>query len=1103
MGTQGTQNTCLFLQLPGRFVLVLGCALFFFLPHAAHSKPHEFDPILIYVAVPKLGGTEIPGLIDRQTLYLSVTDLFAFLKIKAEAQPGGTIDGFVLHQLDLYTISLGENSITYKGLKHRLSPGALQEFEGNLYLQISAFGDIFGLPCQFDFRNLHVKLDASQELPIFKQIRQELMRKNLGKGQLYNPDTAFRPKYALFDFEGMDWNLTFNKWMGLAQGEEQLTTGTTGVQSRGFVSMGGELAYGNFNARINWFGNSELTFRNVDLRWKRVLTSQNALRQITLGRINGSSFATLFQPLTGVRLTNAPPVARKSFGFHTIRDFARPFWIVELYLNNELIEYLKTDETGLYHFEIPLNYGSNKLQLKLFGPSGEEELIEETVFIPFLLLPKKELIYQVNAGVVPGSGFDKFDKLANAQLSYGMTRTFTIGAGMEYYTGLGDRLFISRFTTTNKLGNNVLLSTEWMPDLKASGVLNARTKSGIILDLSYENLAKGQKAFPQLNYLSLSRISAMIPFRVSGKRYNSRINFTELSYPNSKTQTLLWSLNGTLFGAMSNFSTLVSKYREAAFVTTTIQQTYRLPANLLLNGRIQVNYQRMDYSSLMLGLEKRLQSGLRLNTFYQVGFTLQNSLMGLGLRYDLGVFQGTTNSRLQGDQLMLNQALMGSVIQDQVTGNLNFSSRSELGRASLSIVPFLDINDNNVKDNEEPYEFELSVKVKGASSAKDPKSGITRVKNLVPYQDYLIELDENSLPEISWRLDHKKIQIGIKPGNSNELEVPIKVVNEIAGKVVLNDVAQGGIRVLFYNQDHNLIKELVSQRDGSFYHSELKAGTYTFRPDTAQLIALEMAWESVEYEIHFEQGSFGDYSAGWEIKLTKKGGQTPTPNSPEKIVGTSNQEIQDSPSSPSEILGAKPVIQPQAGEIFPTKDSTPNNGDKVLPVLKEHSAVYRIQVQASKVMLDAFQLSRLPDSVQHRKENGWHKYFIGSFESFVQAEQFLQRSISQVYRDAFVVYQFTGDSLLSTHFPGEYRLPGTDENYFKVQIFASKKPISTGNSLFSSLTPEEEMHQGLYKYLIGARMTIQEAQALRATCVALGFADAMIVEYSGGLRLVK
>lgn len=867
MGMQAAQKRYWFLRKHRQFVLVLGCVVFFQSFHLhANSNPEEFDPILINVGVSKIGSTEIPALISKQTLYLSVTDLFGFLKIKTVSKPGGIIEGFVLHQLDPYTISLSDSSITYKGAVHQVN-GGLQEFEGVIYLQASSLGEIFELPCEFDFRSLQVKLEANPALPIFKEIRREQLWKYLGKGQAYTPDTTYRPQYKLFNFDGFDWNLLLNKEIRLNTERGDESTNQANLQSRGFVNMGGELGYGNFNARLNWFGNSKLSYRNLDFRWKRILTSQNVLKQITIGRINNTSFATRFQPVTGIGLSNAPPISRKSFGFHTIRDFTRPFWVVELYLNNELIEYIKTDETGLYHFEIPLSYGTNKLQLKLFGPSGEQEIRDETVFIPFLLLPKKELIYHFNAGVVHGL---RFDNLINAQVSYGLTEFFTIGGGMEYFSGLSDRRFISRFTTTTKLGNSMLLSTEWLPEIKTAGVLNARTKSGIVLDLSYENFAKGQNTFPQINYLSLRRISGTIPFRVKGKLYNSRFIFTELDYPTAKSQMLNWSLNGTILGAFSNLTTQLSKFQNNVFLTSMIQQTYRLPASWLLNTRAQLNYKNMDFSSLMVGLEKHLQSGLRISTFYQIGFNLQNSIIGLNLRYDFGIFQGTNNSRLQGDHLMINQSMMGSVVQDQISRNLNFSSRSELGRATLTIIPFIDINNNQVKDKDEPYEYELAVKVKGSSSVKDPKTGITRVKNLIPYQDYLIELDENSLPEISWRLAHKKIQLGIKPGNANELKVPITVVNEVQGKVVMNNAPIGGIKVQFFNQENKLIKEVVSQQDGSFYYSELTAGTYTFRPDFNQLKQLEMIGETENSTVQFDENLKGEFSAGWVIKLSKK-----------------------------------------------------------------------------------------------------------------------------------------------------------------------------------------------------------------------------------------
>lgn len=1094
MRNRVTMNMCRFLQKPKLSFLALGYILFFqLLPHSALSNSKDFDQILIYVRASKIGGSDIPGLIDGQTLYLSVSDFFDFLKIKSSPLSDGIMEGHVLDQTDKYQINLTNNSITYKESTYFLPTSAMQEMDGLVFLHSDSFGEVFDLYTQFDYRNLEVTLHTDLDLPIYKQLRQDLMRKSMNNRQVENADTVLRPKYSILKFGGLDWDFSMNKWVGLTQGEKEQTMNSS-VPTRGSLNIGGELGYGDFQARINWFDNSKLDYRNIDFRWNKVLTTQNVLRQITLGRLNGSSFSSIFQPITGIRLTNAPPVARKEFGVHTIRDFTHPFWIVELYLNNQLVDFVKTDETGLYLFEFPLNYGTNTLSLRFFGPTGEEEVQEESLFVPFILLPKKELIYTIHAGLVHDL---KYEKIANVQVDYGLTKTFTLGAGIEYYSGLGDRLFIPRFTTSSKLGKNMMLSSEWLPGQKLSGVWNTRTKSGITLDLSFENLQEGQTAFPQLNYLSLRRFSASIPFKTKRKPYTSRINLTEFVYPNSKIQSLQWSVFGELFGTFSNFSTYVSRFNHEIFLTSTLQQTYMLPAGWRLNARAQVNYQRMDFSNLMIGLEKPLSRNLRMTSFYQTNFNFKNTLLGLSLKFDLGIFQGATNSRIQGDQLLINQSLMGSVVHDQIDKNLTFSSRSELGRSTLILLPYLDLNDNGVKDKEESYEFDLAAKVKGASVSKDQNSGVTRIKNLIPYQQYLIELDENSLADISWRLDHKKIQVTIKPGGANELEIPIKVVNEIEGKVLLNNELIGGIKIQFYNQQNQLIKEVISQHDGTFFFSDLKAGNYTFQPDTTQLNELGMVWDSKKQEIQFDPGSQGGYSSGWVVELSKK--------EDEKLLGGADETSPEDfvPGDLPGVRKAKPtesipdLRSREIGDI-PVSGTL---GDQTTK--QKHGVVYRIQVQASRVMLDAFQLSRLPDSVQHRKENGWHKYYTGSFDSFMQAEQALQRSISVVYKDAFVVYQFTGESPFFSHFPGEYSVPDSNENYFKVQIFASKKPISAGNSPFNLLTLEEEMHQGLHKYMTGGRMTMQDAQALRSKCVTLGFADAMIVEFSGGKRLVK
>ena len=67
-------------------ILYLSFSIFilaFMLPGmvSAQEQP-EYDEILVFLNVPGIGGTEITAVIRGEELYLPVTDLFDFLKIK-------------------------------------------------------------------------------------------------------------------------------------------------------------------------------------------------------------------------------------------------------------------------------------------------------------------------------------------------------------------------------------------------------------------------------------------------------------------------------------------------------------------------------------------------------------------------------------------------------------------------------------------------------------------------------------------------------------------------------------------------------------------------------------------------------------------------------------------------------------------------------------------------------------------------------------------------------------------------------------------------------------------------------------------------------------
>ena len=145
----------------------------------AQEEP-EYDEISVFLEVPRLGGYEIPAVIKGEEIYLPVTDLFDFLRIRNVPSPDlESISGFFISPEAEYMISRTENVIRYADNTFNLEPGDLIRTETNLYMRSLYFGRIFGLDCFFNFRNLSVTLSTKLEVPLIREMRMEEMRKNL------------------------------------------------------------------------------------------------------------------------------------------------------------------------------------------------------------------------------------------------------------------------------------------------------------------------------------------------------------------------------------------------------------------------------------------------------------------------------------------------------------------------------------------------------------------------------------------------------------------------------------------------------------------------------------------------------------------------------------------------------------------------------------------------------------------------------------------------------------------------------------------------------------------------------------------------------------
>ena len=135
----------------------------------------------------RVGGTEIDAVIKGKELYLAVNYLFDFLRIKNSLSPDlENITGFYISPDIKYRIDHSENTIKYEDRTIILKRGDIIKTEFNLYLKTSVLESVFGLQCDFNFRNLSVSVDTDLDLPLLRELRQEEIRRNLKEDKRRN-----------------------------------------------------------------------------------------------------------------------------------------------------------------------------------------------------------------------------------------------------------------------------------------------------------------------------------------------------------------------------------------------------------------------------------------------------------------------------------------------------------------------------------------------------------------------------------------------------------------------------------------------------------------------------------------------------------------------------------------------------------------------------------------------------------------------------------------------------------------------------------------------------------------------------------------------------
>jgi hypothetical protein len=798
------------------------------------GDPVAFDLFSVSVFVEGAGSFDVDVLYtDNNLLYINVEDLFRSLKIPCvDGMKGLSLEGFIGKGQQPYSIDFGKGLIRVgdKGIK---SQNKLLKDSGSLFMESSVFTEVFGITLDFNYRSLIVKLKADFELPLIKQMRLDKVRYNIAKirGELV-ADTLIKRNYHLFKFGTLDWSASS------FQNRKGKTNNGVGL------SVGTELLHGEANASLNYNDQYKFDNRQVQYLWRWIDNDKTFIKQAQIGKISVPTISFINAPIVGASIRNTPTTVRKAKGSYIINEITEPNWIVELYINDILIDFVTADASGAFLFKVPIVYGFTTIKLRFYGPTGEERTEEREVNVPYSVMPVNEFEYALSAALVQDNSGSHF---AKGEFNYGVNRYFTIGGGLEYLSSLPGKDIIPFARATVQPFSRLTINGEYAHGVRTKGLLNYYLTKDVLLELDYAKYVEGQKA-TIFNASEERKARLSLPFKF--KRVNGyfRFDYSQLVYNtfNYNYSNLTFSTYYRRFNA--NVLTQLNWVdQKSPYVTSDLAFSYIFKNNYILRSIARYNTTDGVFLSYRAELEKRIPKGF-ISASFQRNIQSNDYYLNVGCKYDFSFARATVSTSQSKLDSGNSISAQGSLAFGGGNGYIHSNVNSSISRGGILLYPFLDLNQNGVLDNGEHLVKINDARVNGGRAVFSKNDSIVRIPNLNTFTNYIITFDDTDLDNIAWRFKHKTYQVLVDPNQFKRIDVPILSMGEISGTTYIEKENSlkgiGRISIKIYKKDSDkLVTEILSESDGHLYNLGLKPGEYRACIDPEQLKNLDFVAE--------------------------------------------------------------------------------------------------------------------------------------------------------------------------------------------------------------------------------------------------------------------
>lgn len=843
------------------------------------SSVHAFDTedVLLTFRYRGVGNVYVTGLYDYSVdkMFLPVTELFSYLYIYFESSPGDfTLSGNFITPDKPYRFFFNQQQVVLAGETYTFEADDFRIGEMDFFVSPKVFEEVFGMSFIVNLNLLTLTLETEFTMPVVEREERERRRQLIEAREVtreFFPLALDRNRRVL-GLGFMDYNLTST----LSQNNRNLNYNFTG----GIEMLGGDLQGNVFGA----WSETGHNIRTSGLRWRYVVRNNPWFSSFSAGQLS----TTGLQPrnIRGGSISNSPIEPRRLFESYIIDGYTEPDSEVELYLNNRLIDFSRADASGYYRFEFPITYGSTRVSINIYTPTGEARTIDRQLQIPFTFLPPGEVAYNIQGGLTETFLGDAEEEKAivHGDVAVGVTSWLTAKVGTEYIQDItDDRPFFYGGLSARVL-SQYLVNVDIVPDAYVRGITSVMFPSGRSLNLQY-SWYDGTSIFNSRGAEQDINASIFLPFTLFERPWGFRVGGEHTLFENSSLTRYRTDLSlrigrinvrlnyrDALLYADNDYS--LGQGQAAANLTYTFMRSPGIPVfvrGMFVRGSLSYNTAASEFDRADLQLSRTIRQWGRLNINAGYDFRSEQFTTRLGFIVDLVPVRSTTNIDVSGDRALVRQNFRGSIGFDHNPERIVPSNRNQVGRAGASVILFIDNNNSGTFDEGDEIIPALAVRLDRSAQMQVGSDGIVRISQLQSYFQYNLQVIRQALPNPMLAPGKDQFSFVADPNRFKRIEIPFYRTGVIDGTVYIirdgEQRTQGGLRLMINGLDNDFRETVRNFSDGSYYAMDMPPGRYTIAVDQQQLDFLGVEMRGGPREFQIRALSEGDFIEGLDIIL--------------------------------------------------------------------------------------------------------------------------------------------------------------------------------------------------------------------------------------------